>query len=261
MDPFIEACGLWEDFHSHLIEHIADALVERVPAHYVVRTGERGYIVPADQNQKEQKHGFKPDVGVASTQPLTGISTGAAVLPEMAADPESFTMRAVIAEEFRETFVEIFALEPERRLVTCIEVLSPANKRKGTPGWEQYQRKRQALLLGEANLVEIDFLRGGQRMPMVDPWPKPPYYLLVSRRAQATYCKVWPARYRQRVPTLPIPLDPPDPDVVLDLQSMIDAIYTRYRYARDIDYSRSLDPPLPPEDMAWLSDGIKARGS
>lgn len=259
MDPFIEACGLWEDFHSHLIESIAQALVDRVPAQYVVRTGERGYMVLTDENQSEQTHGFKPDVGVTSRTPSRGDTTGAAVLKEAAADTEVLTLRALVAEEFRETFVEIYALEPQRRLVTCIEVLSPSNKRKGTPGWEQYQRKRQALLMGEANLVEIDLLRGGQRMPMIDPWPDRAYFLLVSRRARTPYCQGLPGHYRHGPPTLPVPLDPPDPDVSLDLQAMVDAIYTRYRYARDIDYARALMPPLTAEDATWLSESIRER--
>ena len=80
----------------------------------------------------------------------------------------------------RESFIEIYEQAPEIRLVTCIEVLSPSNKRPGTEGWELYLRKRNALLLGQASLVEIDLLRGGRRMPMVEPWPPSPYYLLVG---------------------------------------------------------------------------------
>ena len=68
-----------------------------------------------------------------------------------------------IQEEHRETFVEIYAANHGQRLVTTIEILSPSNKRPGTEGWELYQRKRQTLLLGNVNLVEIDLLRGGQR--------------------------------------------------------------------------------------------------
>ena len=45
MDPFIEGCGLWEDFHNHLVEKIFDYLAASVPERYVVRTGERSYIV------------------------------------------------------------------------------------------------------------------------------------------------------------------------------------------------------------------------
>jgi hypothetical protein len=93
--------------------------------------------------------------------------------PVLKAEP--VLMRAFIEEEHRETFVEIYEATPEQRLVTRIEVLSPSNKRPHTPGWDIYHRKRQSLLPGDINLVEIDLLRGGRRMPMLDPWPDSPY--------------------------------------------------------------------------------------
>jgi hypothetical protein len=51
------------------------------------------------------------------------------------------------------------------RLVTGIEVLSPANKRPGTVGWYQYERKRKVFLEGHANLVEIDLLSARNHRP------------------------------------------------------------------------------------------------
>jgi hypothetical protein len=178
MDPFIEGCGLWEDFHHDLIAAIKADLAERVPAHYVVRTGERAYIAMVDPDEGRREHLFKPDVGVVHTEP--GVEAGAtATLTTSQLDTsnhaEAVTLRALVPEEFREAFIEIFTNEPERRLITVIEVLSPTNNRKDSPGWEQYLRKRNALMAGEANLVEIDLVRGGQRLPMVDPWPDWPY--------------------------------------------------------------------------------------
>ncbi|MSU78731.1 MAG: DUF4058 family protein [Gemmataceae bacterium] len=41
--------------------------------------------------------------------------------------------------------------------------LSPSNGRSGTEGWDIYLRKRQCLLLGGADLVETDLLRGHER--------------------------------------------------------------------------------------------------
>jgi Protein of unknown function (DUF4058) len=128
MDPYIEACGLWEDFHGHIVQRIGESLADSVPERYLVRTGERSYV-------------------------------------------------NLIEEEHREAFVEILESGPEQRLVTTVEVLSPSNKRPNTPGWELYQRKRQSVLLGDVSLVEIDLLRGGQRMPMLDSWPASPYTL------------------------------------------------------------------------------------
>ena len=39
MDPYIEACGLWGDFHNRLISAIQDVLDEAAPDRYLVRSG------------------------------------------------------------------------------------------------------------------------------------------------------------------------------------------------------------------------------
>lgn len=258
MDPFIEGCGLWEDFHHDLIAAIKSDLAGRLPERYVVRTGERAYIAMVDPQEGQdgrQEHLFKPDVGVVHKGPTTDVG-GTTILTaapcDTANDGEAVTLRALVPEEFREAFIEIFTTEPERRLVTVIEVLSPTKKRKDTPGWDLYLRKRNALLSGEANLVEIDLVRGGQRLPMVDPWPDWPYCIMVARKAQAPYCRVVKAHYRTRLPVVSVPLQSPDADLPLDLQPMIDHIYARSRYGQDIDYAKRLAPPLPAEDVDWL---------
>ncbi len=260
MDPYIEGCGLWEDFHHALIEDIKNALSENVPERYAVRTGERCYVVLAE-SQEEKKHSFKPDVGVtaAGAEPIVSSSGGTAVAEAVDALP--LTMRAFVTTEYQETFIEIYTDEPQRRLVTSIEVLSPTNKRRGTPGWDLFLRERRGLLLGTANVVEIDLLRGGERMPMLDPWPNSPYTLLVARKLFAPSCKVWRAHYRHPLPAIPVPLAHPDPDVWLRLQPMVETIYSRSRYHRSIDYSRGLDPPLPPDDATWLEQEVRKQAS
>jgi hypothetical protein len=175
------------------------------------------------------------------------------------ADAEAVSMEAFVPMEFRETFIETYEHDPERRLVTCIEVLSPSNKRRGSKGWKRYLRKRQALLLGTANLVELDLLRGGQRMPMMTPWPGSPYRLLVSREQWAPFCKVWPAHFRKSLPIIPIPLAQPDTDVPLDLQSLIAAVFARSHYDRDLDYSQPLKPAFTEEESAWLAEQLRTR--
>ena len=149
MDPYIEMCGLWEDFHGHLIEKIGDSLADSVPDNYIVRGAERNNVVLAEE--------------------------------------------AFIEDDYRETFVEIREAAGQGRLVTAIEVLSPVNKKPSSAGWDLVKRKRQGLFMERsASLVEIDLLRGGQRMPMVDPWPNCPYTLLVARSRNLPMCKVWP---------------------------------------------------------------------
>jgi hypothetical protein len=183
--------------------------------------------------------------------------------PASVTEPEveagGMTIQAFVAEEHREAFIEIYEDDPERRLVTCVEVLSPSNKRKKSKGRKLYLRKRQSLLMGTANLVEIDLLRGGQRMPMRGNWPDSPYTLLVCRERRAPYCTVWPAHYREPLPTLPVPLSRPDPDIRIDLPPIVAGIYARSRYHRDIDYGKPLDPPLAEADAAWLAERLAGR--
>ncbi len=45
MDPYIEACGLWEGFHGHLVEDIFRALAPVLPRGYTIDTAVRSYGV------------------------------------------------------------------------------------------------------------------------------------------------------------------------------------------------------------------------
>jgi hypothetical protein len=212
-----------------------------LPAEYVARSRKRSYVV-LEVAESEEASGLRPDVIVTSAP---------------AAETEPRNLRAFIEREFQETFIDILGPKPERRLVTSIEVLSPSNKRRGSLGWKKYLRKRQALLLGKANLVEIDLLRGGDRMPMLDPWPKSPYTLLVAREERAPRCRVWPAFFDRPLPAIPVPLSRPDPDLTLELQPLVDTIYQNGRYGEDIDYSQPLTPPLKAEQAAWLAQQLR----
>jgi hypothetical protein len=259
MDPYIEARGLWGDFHWDIIADIKRALVAVAPDRYLVRTSERSYVVLVEEEGKES-HPFLPDVSVAEPRSRRpSKKKGQTAVAELSVVPEPVTMRAFITEEHREAFIEILEADADQRLITGIEVLSPSNKRPGSPGWDLYQRKRHRVMLGGANLVEIDLLRGGHRMPMLDPWPDAPYVLLVARAYREQSCRVWPATLQQRLPAIPVPLAKPDADLTLDLQPIIESIYERSRYARSIDYRKPLKPALTSAESAWLRQQLKNR--
>jgi len=93
---------------------------------------------------------------------------------------------------------------------------------------------------------------------MLDSWPESPYTMLVARAKRAQLCRVWEAHFQRPLPSLPVPLAKPDPDVRLDLQPMIDSIYQRSRYERSIDYDKPLTPPLDAAAAAWLEQQLKA---
>jgi hypothetical protein len=258
MGPYIEACGLWGDFHDEMIRGIKSILQDELPSTFLVRTSKRSYIALTDGDEKDER-AFLPDVHI--TAPRRRIATSAVQqesTPASTAITEPVSLRAFVSEEFEETFIDIFEVGPDRRLVTSIEVLSPSNKRRGSEGWLLYQRKRQALLLGQANLVEIDLLRGGERQPMLDPWPDSPYSLLVARKEKAPRCKVWPAFFERPLPTIPIPLEQPHLDIAVDVQKLFETIYERGRYRQDIDYANSLDPLLTAEQTARLQERLRA---
>jgi hypothetical protein len=258
MNPYIEVSDLWEDFHDNLIAEIKRALTPVLPQGYVARTGKRCYVVLADTEGKS-KRSFVPDISltrerVGSRPQKADPSQGATTAPP----GEARSMRAFIETDYEEKFIDIYELKPERRLVTSIEILSPSNKRRHSLGRKKYLRKRQGLLLGKANLVEFDLLRGGERLPMLDPWPDSPYTILVAREEEAPTCRVWPAYMDRPLPSIPIPLSRPDPDIELALQPLVDAIYDRGRYDQDIDYTRPLSPPLRKAESDLLKQYLHA---
>jgi hypothetical protein len=252
MDPYIESQGLWENFHYLLIAHIQQQLATVVPERYFVRAAERSYHVLMGRDEKTDRP-FTPDVKITTPErrKKTKKKTGGVAVAERASELEPLTLRAFVTEEHREGFIEIYEDDPELRLVTTIEVLSPSNKAFGTEGWYRYQSKRYSALLGGVNLVEIDLLRNGRRPLMRDPWPESPYALLVGRANQNLRCQVWPAYFDRVLPSLSMPLTTPDADVPLDLQPLIDKVYELSRYGRTIDYRKPLQPPLTAEEQTW----------
>jgi hypothetical protein len=253
MDPFIEASGLWEDFHEKLVGEIERDLSARLPDRYVVRLAKRAYIELLDPENASRW--MIPDVGIArrkrgrvrlaaAKKRRADVGAGTAVLDQ------PVVMHALVETEFHEAYVEIYETGAARRLVTSLEVLSPANKRRDTVGWSQYLKKRQVFLQGAANFIEIDLLRGGDRMPMQDDWPDSPYYVLVARKHEAGQCRAWPAYSVSPIPRIPVPLLPTDSDIPLELQPLVAAVYARSRY--DLDYRQATSLKLTTEEVRLL---------
>jgi hypothetical protein len=60
MDPYIEACGLWEGFHVRLIEGIYRAIAKALPRGYLINTATRSYVVLMGSEGKDESMP-KPD--------------------------------------------------------------------------------------------------------------------------------------------------------------------------------------------------------
>ncbi|MFN0020804.1 MAG: DUF4058 family protein [Pirellulaceae bacterium] len=248
VDPYIEARGLWEEFHEDFIQEIKRRLSVDLPPNYVARSRSRNYVELVDPVAEGlEKRGIIPDV--ALHEELGEVSHSVWQPASDLAVSEPVTMTALAEVDIKENAIDILKVEPDFRLVTCIEVLSPTNKRPGTAGWNEFREKRSMLLGGLANYVEIDLLRRGKRHGMVPPWPDSPYYLMVMRKEETPRCSVWPAFSTRPLDNIPIPLLPPDADIVLPLQPLVDNVFASLRYFQQMNYERPITLKLTAEEQ------------
>ncbi len=80
--------------------------------------------------------------------------------------------------------------------------------------------------------------------------PNCDYSVLVSRAEARPWAGFWPIALRQRLPVIPIPLRPADPDARIDLQEILEHVYDSTGYA-DFIYATRPEPRLSPKDAAW----------
>lgn len=241
MNPYLERQGVWQDFHTRFVTALSDALVEQLLPRYVVSLEEHVYVHAPPE--PDRYFSGRPDVAVKRTQfEATQLETDTAVL-----DAPSHLLLPERADISTEPYLEIRDRDDEL-VITVIELLSPTNKRAG-PDREQYLAKRQRYLASNVHVIEIDLLRGGDRMPAED-LPDCDYYVLVRRAEQLRLAGVWPLRLRDPLPLIPVPLQAPDPDARLNLQSLLHLVYDRAGYRYRI-YNTPPRPPLHPEDAKW----------
>jgi hypothetical protein len=167
-------------------------------------------------------------------------------------DPET-----VMPERIPHVTVEIRFVD-NRELVTAIELLSPSNK-VGT-GRREYLAKRSQILLSDVHLLEIDLLRNGQRVPMQQPLPDAPYFVLLSRAGRRPLTEVWPIAWDAPLPEVPVPLLPPDDEVRFDLQLAFRSVYDDFAYDVNIDYQDEPKMPLSDEQKSWINARLRAVG-
>jgi hypothetical protein len=161
-----------------------------------------------------------------------------------------------------ERHLEIVELQGRGRVVTVIEVLSPANK-VGIDGRAAYVRRQREYLEAGVNLVEIDLVREGdfvlaapeRRIPSA---VRAPYLICVRRAATWDRAELYSVPLRRTLPAIPIPLRPSDRDVVLELQPIIDACYCDGRYHR-IDYRVDPIPRFGEEDSRWIDQLLREK--
>lgn len=247
MNPYLEQASVWHDFHVQYVTACANAVSAQVDPAYFVRIEHHLYI---HERPLPLARGDVALVEGRGGRLSTSGSAGTAVLPATA----EVVLPAPQVDRERVPYLEVLSRD-DRRVVTVIELLSWSNKYTG-PDREDYVIRRTALMTRDVNYVEIDLLRGGPRMPM-GRLPECDYYALVGRPERQPLGDFWAVRLRDPLPAIPIPLRPPDPDAVLDLQALLHRVYDAARYGSSI-YDGRPDPALSPADADWARQFLPA---
>lgn len=256
MDPYLEDPGLCPDVHHELISVARELLNRQVRPRYHVRVEERVYI--SDENDPGRSV-IVPDLRVREAPvaarkpaPASGDRAGISVA-------EPVVLTTLIDDEIHEPRLEVIDRE-EKRVVTVIEVLSPANKVEGSRGRACYHAKRREIMQSPSHLVELDLLRVGVSIHTRELLPRADYYVHISRQDRRPKGFVWPILLTQRLPVVPIPLKPEDQDAAIDLQNVLETAYDRAAYDLQVDYRSSPVPPISEEYQAWAGDLLRTKG-
>lgn len=241
MDPFLEG-SLWASVHTQLCAVIAWELAPLVRPKYLVLPTERFVLEEPDSVSVTTSGSVIPDVGVVDRRiPAADLAPGTATT-----DTIPLQLTTLMPARIPHVTVEIRDVA-QRQLVTAIEVLSPTNKRG--EGRAEYLAKRRHILLSTAHLVEIDLLRRGLRVPMREALPRAAYFVFVSRAERRPRTDVWPIQLNQPLPEVPIPLQAPDADVMLDLGSALQSVYDRLGLDLAVDYTQPPEVPFNTEEL------------
>lgn len=147
MNPYLEGY-LFQDLHNALANRIRALLTPLIRPRYAARLE---VSTLQDTSPLEELGIIYPDVEVLKTKDSSQLNPSS--LPTTPA-----TLTLPPPRLVKVPTVEVKEAQGNR-LVTCIEILSYANKRQ--PGAGIYQQKRDRLIKAGVHLVEIDLIRRG----------------------------------------------------------------------------------------------------
>lgn len=258
MNPFLE--NYWHDVHTTLVALIRTELNGDLPADLVARSEEEVTIVG-------RLAPYRADVAVVEDSWKTGLPPVWTPEPKLGGVIAVTEPQIVITTTREETRRWVEILDDAGKVITRIEILSATNKTTGR-GRTDYQRKRKDYLDGGVNVVEIDLLRGGaQTVDVPEEWVasaraagrRIDYLVCTRREGHPARREVYPVSLMERLPKIRIPLRETDPDVPLDLQSLVDRCFETGRYGPGA-HQMKLVPPLSAEDLEWTSELLSSAG-
>ena len=253
MDPYLEQPFIFPGFHHSLAVEIKRQLNPQLGSKYFA---DLEITITIKDGHDGNQYNVIPDTAVMEripTAPMVDVS------PSTITIARPTVQKQILMPAQRKLFSVQIRAVATRELITSVEILSPINKRGR--GFREYELKRERILFSHVNLVEVDFLRGGQRPALeLDPLEDDKDYVLLVNRADLfqRQSDIWTIGLDEPVPTIPIPLLPSDPDVPLDLNSAIQEVYQSSSYQYRLDYSSPVPSPrLRPEMAAWVAENIR----
>lgn len=260
MDPFVERPAIFADFHDAFVNELRNDIARRLPPPYFSGLRSRIWI-------EERARPIYPDVTVVrpeSNGGWSGSGGGTAVAVEPGTDVETLPV-TITLEELSETFLEVRYAPDGERLVTSIEVLSPANKTPGDRGQSLYLQKQSELLESDVHLIEIDLLRGGTHTTAIAPSAlhrgggDSTWHILLRRSDRPIELTVYPIQIWHRLPKLEVPLLPEHGAITVPLQPLFDRCYEFGRYDLRAKYDEPLPPPpLRPVEAEYVAQRLAA---
>lgn len=251
MDPFIEG-QMWSGFHATFITAMAETLVPQIRPDYVVNVEEYVYVV---REPTESVTAIRPDVLVIEAEDRWRGRGGSG----SAVTAEPLVLTLPLPDRLEQHYL-VVRRRKRHQVVTVIELLSPWNK--ASEGRSDYLAKRHNITGTHSHLLELDLLRGGQRLPTVEPLPLADHYAFLTRAERFPRVEVFAWGIRQALPTVPVPLAGDDPDATLALQDIFTTVYDRGGYDYALDYESSeLTPRLARADEAWAEGLLRSRES
>jgi hypothetical protein len=166
---------------------------------------------------------------------------------------------SIIREQYSEEFIEI-RNRTDGKLVTLLEVVSPANKT--TPaGRQAYLDARQQAVLQKAGIVEIDLVMQGKPTLTYsrDGLPEYDYAVTVTRTNAPDRYEIYTATLQKRLPKFKLPLAADDRDALLDLQAAFARAYDLGTFSTQINYKGPPPPDVPftTEYKTWTDELLK----
>jgi hypothetical protein len=251
MDPFIEANREWGDFHLSLLAAMRGKLNQVLPQRYRAKID---IFVFVQEKVARARRRLAPDVYLVERPKEPKPEAGTAAV----AAPQTIVLPRTARKKHRSV---VIVDRESSRVVTALEVLSPANKTAGADR-RAYLAKRDDYLGSGVNLVEIDLLRGGKRVLLGKSARVPgDYYILVCRSWELPRADLWPLSLRDSLPQVPVPLAEDVPDVLLPLRECADRAYDEGSYGTELRYDKPLVPPPRRGEAAWIKQVLASRRS